>query len=155
MATELTQLIVEADIQVGRYIEHANQKAAADAAMVAGASALNTSITETDRRLSTTSGFNSFLARNDQTLKATQQFEAALRRLNSVFSAGDIGPADYSRQLGLLNDRFAVNVTTASRAEEANRKLAELLSRGRTRGSTIRRHFKFVWGRARSDTSKI
>lgn len=125
MATELTTLIVEADIQVGRYIEHANQKAAADAAMVAGASALNTSITETDRRLSTTSGFNSFLARNDQTLKATQQFEAALRRLNSVFSAGDIGPSDYSRQLGLLNDRFAVNVTTAARAEEANRKLAD------------------------------
>src|SRR5215813_4807498 len=122
---KIRQIRVEASLDASKYVESANQKAAADETMIAGDDAVKKSRDETQRRLTTTT--NSYQRdcwRRMMRLKAAQQLAQAEERLNRLRAASSITEEQLARQLQVINDRYAVQLAAAERVEQQQSRMA-------------------------------
>jgi hypothetical protein len=113
MATNLTQIRIEASLDASGYIAAAQKKAQADQQMVDSGNKVAASLDATDRRLNQNTGVNKFLQSNDQALKVTSLFEHGLRQLRATIEANNISAADAARQLDLITLKYNAGLAYA------------------------------------------
>lgn len=129
MPTSIVQSIrVEASLDAANYVENARRKTDADDAMVDSGNKVNENLGVTERRLGSTGGaIGRFIQQNDAAFKATTQWQQGLDRLQRSLNANAISQETFNRQTELLNNRYAVNIANAQKAEEQQRELARTL----------------------------
>jgi hypothetical protein len=127
MATNLTQIRIEASLDASGYVSAAQKKSQADQQMVDSGNKVATALDATDRRLNQSSGLNRFLQQNDAALKAVNLYESGVRRLDAALAAGSISQDTYNRQVGLIADRYNAGLAAASKNEQSLKSLGNTI----------------------------
>lgn len=121
---QLSSLRVSADMDAGKYKAGADQKVAADAAMVASSRAVGEAIAQTDTKISASGNVVSLLSRKYvDGQKEAQAFERDLRGLNKQLETGKVSVEQAATILVGMNQKLGI---TADQSEIAARGQVQL-----------------------------